>query len=912
VSDVLTETILLTKPSQEVCVERRPAWRRRLKILILFLVVLWVSGLAISFAIQHTVLKRRITARLESAFGRPVEVGTYALDLWGRPTLEARNIVVGEDPRFGHEYFLRAESLTINLRWLGLLRGRVEFGAISLSHPSLNLVRNPDGDWNLAEWLPHSYSIPGGAQTKDSPLTPAALRFTRIEVNSGRVNFKRGDEKLPFAFTEVTGYVQPEGAGQWRLDLEAVPYRAAAVLQQAGTLHLSGHVGGTSSRLRPAALDVNWSDASIPDVLRLARASDFGVRGNLAVALKVNTEAQDWNFDGRVEIRQLHRWDLPSRVDNPSLNLIAKGTLDPELASIEVFDSALETPRSHARASGSISWNEPSRSSDASRGSLRIVSAGLDMNDALAWARAFHAGIADDLVLRGLAKVDFSLDGWPPRIEKGTLSIDGADLTGKTLPVPVSLALPSLRYDSNGVSVLPSTISFGAAGGALHIETFNTPLSRGKHDSGVTPAVRVFGNLSDAADLISTARLLGWDISRGWDLSGPVRGDLKWQGAPYPWRVAPSGSLDFGLPSAAANGEPGAKPAGDLFRAPFLNLPVEQIRAHVDVRGNARHIAISSAEAFGAHWNGTLDRHEPDRVPANLSRLDDSNDLPPDRPNLWQFSLSADHLSATDIDRWLNPRWRESFLDRILPFLGSRPLASARPELLAAKGSLGVDQFTLAPFSVHRLQADVALEGRRLLLTRFRAQLAKGEIAGSLRADLTSNASYRINVDYSGIDLYALTAGMPSLADRFAGSATGNISVNARGTSRADLISSLQCRGESLITAAELMNIDLAGSFAASSFRAGHSSFRGASADFTCAAGKIQFQRLRFSGPAGGWTGVGQIDFSHGLDLKFSALSDVADSRAARPLDSRAAAYRITGDLAEPEIARLKAAPARP
>jgi hypothetical protein len=911
VSEVLTQTIVHTKPSEAVSVERHPSWRRWLKILILFLVVLWISGLAISSAIQHTALKRRITARLESAFGRPVEVGNYALDIWGRPTLEARNIVVGEDPRFGHEYFLRAESLTMNFRWLSLLRGRVEFGAIALQHPSLNLIRNPDGDWNLAEWLPHSSPIPGAARTKDSHLTPATLRFSRIEVDSGRVNFKRGDEKLPFAFTEVTGYVQPEGGGQWRLDLEAVPYRAATVLQQAGMLHLSGHVGGTSSRLRPAALDVSWSDASIPDVLRLARASDFGVRGNLAVVLKVNTEAQDWNFDARVEIRQLHRWDLPSRVDNPSLNLIAKGTLDPELARIDVFDSALETPRSHARASGSISWNEPSRSSEASQGSLQIVSAALDMNDALSWARAFHPGIVDDLAFRGFAKVDLSLGGWPLRIQKGTLSIEGADLTGKTLPVPVRFEVPSLRYDSNSVTVLPSTISFGAAGGALHTETFNTPPSGGKYDSGVVPAVRVFGNLSDAADLISTARHLGWDISRGWDVSGPVRGDLKWQGAPYPWRTSPIGTLDFGM-LGAANTEQGAKTSGDSLRAPFLNLPIEQIRAHVEVKGNSRHIAIASAEAFGAHWNGTLDRHEPDRIAANLSRSDNSNDLPPDRPNLWQFSLSADRLSAADIDRWLNPRWRESFLDRVLPFLGSRPLAAARPELLAANGSLSVDQFTLAPFSVHRLQSDVALEGRRLLLTRFRALLAKGEIAGSLRADLSSNASYRINLDYSGVDLNALTAGMSSLSDRFAGFATGNISIEARGTSRADLISSLQCRGESLISAAELMNIDLAGSFAASSFRTGHSSFRGASADFTCAEGKIQFQRLRFSGPAAGWTGVGQIDFSRGLDLKFSPLSDVADSRAARPLDSRAPAYRITGDLAEPEIARLKAAPARP
>src|SRR5262249_34682353 len=156
----------------------------------------------------------------------------------------------GDDPRFGREYFLRAESITLSLRWRGLLRGRFEFGGISLSRPSLNLVRNPDGDWNLAEWLPRFSSGP------DKPLGPAPraavsplLRFGRINVDSGRINFKRGDEKLPFALTGVTGYVEPEAEGRWRLDLAAAPIRAAVILQQAGTLHLSGHVGGTSSRL---------------------------------------------------------------------------------------------------------------------------------------------------------------------------------------------------------------------------------------------------------------------------------------------------------------------------------------------------------------------------------------------------------------------------------------------------------------------------------------------------------------------------------------------------------------------------------------------------------------------------------------------------------------------------------------
>jgi hypothetical protein len=763
-------------------------------------------------------------------------------------------------------------------------------------------VRNPDADWNVAEWLPQ-FSASTAATAPKSGAASNAFRFSRINVDSGRINFKRAQEKLPFALVAVSGYLQPESNGQWQLDLEAAPARAAVILQQAGTLHLSGRIGGTSSRLRPAALDFAWTNASISDVLRLVRATDYGIRGNLAVAMKASAEAQDWNLEGRAEIRQVHRWNLPLRADNPSLNFIAKGILNPELARFHVVDSTLETPRSKAQAAGAISWNEPTADSDSPEPALRIVSSAIDLSDLLAWARAFHPGISDDVTVRGFAKLDASVAGWPLRPNEGTLSIRETDLTAKTLNVPVHLAPASLSYDSRGLSVSPATISFGAAGGAVRVETFgpmslqqdaDPPARKTFSSEQAASAFRISGALADVGNLISTARLLGWDVSRGWDLTGPVRGDLKWQGAPYPWKSPPTGALDFGAPlTNIATIDPNTKSSGDSLRAPFLNLPVEQIRAHVDLKGNATHIALTSSEAFGAHWNGSLDRHEP-------SPEQQKNE----QKNSWQFALTADRLSAADLDRWLNPRWRESFLDRVLPFLNSRPPAAAQPDNVLAAGKINVDQFTLAPFVLHRIQTDASIDGRRLSFSNVRAQLAKGDVTGSLRADLQPSPTYRVNLDYSGIDLYVLTSAAPSLADRFAGIASGKISITTNGASRADLISSFQCRGTSRIAGAELMNIDLTASLTGGAFRPGHSTFRDASADFTCTAGKIIFERLRLSSAAEGFTAQGTADFSRNLDFKFALLSDSTAPHAARVFVSPS--FRLTGDLSEPEITRVK------
>ena len=168
-----------------------------------------------------------------------------------------------------------------------------------------------------------------------------------------------------------------------------------------------------------------------------------------------------------------------------------------------------------------------------------------------------------------------------------------------------------------------------------------------------------------------------------------------------------------------------------------------------------------------------------------------------------------------------------------------------------------------------------------------------------------------MNLDYSAVDLYLLTSTTSSLADRFTGIASGKISLSATGASRSDLISSLQCRGTSRIAGAELMNIDLTASFAGGAYRPGHTTFRDASADFTCDSGKIEFQRLRLSGPTEGFTGQGTVDFSRNIDFKFATLSDSAAPRAVRASDSLSSALRLTGDLSEPAVSRVKQASTR-
>ncbi|HUJ30180.1 MAG TPA: AsmA-like C-terminal region-containing protein [Candidatus Acidoferrum sp.] len=854
-------------PAEPPIAAPRAGWRRWPKAILVLLAVLWLADAGISLLIQHTALKRRLTSRLEAAFGRPVDVGSYRFSLWSGPMLEANSVVVAEDSRFGEEYFLRAESLAVHIRWQSLLSGHVELGTLSLTRPSLNLVRGANGDWNLAEWLPR----PAGSGTLSSGSTAraaaSAIRFRRIDVSGGRINFKLEAEKLPFAFVDVNGTVENENVDRWRLDLFAIPSRAAVIVQQPGLLHLAGHFGGTSSRLRPASLEFDWDSASITDVLRLLRGRDYGLRGDFDLSIAARTEADSWSMEGKAALAKLHRWDLALRPDNPSVNILAKGQLDPQGSRLELTSARIEAPRSNLAILGALDWTPPGPNLRGTQ--LHVVSSGLSLGDVLAWARAFDANVSDKLAVAGSARVDLNLGGWPPHLETASLDLPRAELSGNRLPTPLRAGPLSLRYDAKGISLSPTPLVFGSSANSFRID------AAAKRDVSEF-SMHIQGAASQVQDITSVAAELGWNLGRGWEIAGPVRCDLHWQAALRPWRSVVAGNIDWG--SAAA---------GVSLHAPFLNLPVEQIRGRADLKPGATHVALTSAQAFGTRWSGTLDH---------------------DLGDGWRFALATDELSTTDLDRWLNPRWRESFLDRILPFFSSRSVLNASPPLVRARGKLAIDGFTFAPFTIRGLRTDLSLDGRRLEFSNLAAQFEGGDLAGSVEANLESPPVYTTSLEFSGVNLQTFSAAFPSLAGTFAGSASAKIVFHASGASRSDLLQSLECRGNGSVSQASVDAIDLTDSLESQTARPGTASFHNVSAEFMCARGSIEFQKLSLVGSGAAWEGAGTVDYSRNLDLRLRPVpTGSVGPRVERAPAPPADEYRISGPLNSPRIVRVAA-----
>jgi len=329
-------------------------WWKRALALVASLVALQV---AVSLLARTHRVHGYLVAHLERAFGRPVEVESFDVRILPILRLDANGVTVGEDQAFGYEYFLRAEHLSAGLRWIGLLRGHFEFGTMSLSKPSLVLVRNAEGRWNLERWLPPAKLSPGQMARGYGPPSPVAPvnRLQRIEIEDGRINFKVEDDKQPFAFTNVSGSVEQVSAGRWRLQLEAQPWRSGVSLQSAGMLRVRGDLAGTSTRLQPAEINLQWSQASLADVFRLFRGQDYGVRGLFALDATAKSgnakddQPGDWTFSVQGRATQIHRWDLTERQDNPRVNLSLKGRWNIGFGNLVAEQIVVEGPSSNLR-----------------------------------------------------------------------------------------------------------------------------------------------------------------------------------------------------------------------------------------------------------------------------------------------------------------------------------------------------------------------------------------------------------------------------------------------------------------------------------------------------------------------------------------------------------------------------------
>jgi AsmA protein len=224
--------------------------------------------------------QRKVATSIGNSLGRPVHLNRVSMTLLPLPGFSIEDLVVGEDPAFGAEPIIRANSVRATLRISSLWRRHVEFSSISFTDPSVNLVHAANGKWNIEGILLQASRIETAPTAQRS--AGSAPRFPYIEATGARLNIKEGQEKLPFSLTDADFALWLPDPHQWHLRLRAHPDRTDANVSDTGTIEFESTLGAASSLSQvPFNLEGQWRDAQMGEASRILFGHDAGWRGQM-------------------------------------------------------------------------------------------------------------------------------------------------------------------------------------------------------------------------------------------------------------------------------------------------------------------------------------------------------------------------------------------------------------------------------------------------------------------------------------------------------------------------------------------------------------------------------------------------------------------------------------------------------
>jgi AsmA family len=307
---------LSDQPRPVLRFERRRRSRRGGRVAAVLLVLGLIALIAPSF-VNLNRFRDRLANTLSATLGREVTVQNVGLRLLPRPGFTLSGLSIADDPSFGSEPMIRSNAVTASLRISSIWRGRLEIASLSLSEPSLNLVRDRNGRWNIEALLERATHIPsaptGKTRAENRP------RFPYIEAEDGRINLKFEQEKKVYALAGTDFALWLANEDEWNMRLAGQPIRSDANLSNTGTLKAEGSFKrATDLGETPMKIDVRLEDAQLGQLTHLLYGYDRGWRGAVRFGATLNGTPADFTLTTDARVADFRRYDIAS-TDNLSL-----------------------------------------------------------------------------------------------------------------------------------------------------------------------------------------------------------------------------------------------------------------------------------------------------------------------------------------------------------------------------------------------------------------------------------------------------------------------------------------------------------------------------------------------------------------------------------------------------------------
>jgi uncharacterized protein involved in outer membrane biogenesis len=648
-------------------------------------------------------LRNRISTSIGSAIDRRVSIDNVRFHILPRPGFDLEGLVIYDDPAFSAEPMIRAQDVFAAIRFRSLLYGHLEIATLSATEPSINLVRNSEGRWNLASLIDRNAHIPAApTQKAASERRPA---FPYLEASSARVNFKVGQEKKPYALVDADVALWQDSENSWGARIRAQPMRADSNLTDTGQLQINATWQRASNlRHTPMHLVAAWQKGQLGQITKLITGSDRGWRGSVAFSATFNGTPEALAIQSQLAVDGFRRYDI---VDNRYIRLATHCAGEYNAGTTALTGLVCESPvgEGSLRLTGNVAITRPPTYD------LKLLAENLPVSSVADLAHQAKQQLPVDLAAEGLLNAEFHATriGSEPTRWSGSGAATEVKLRSNNGKDSIAFNNIPLTLVGDTSCCKPGRSPFSA-----RIKTNSTLVDPEPSESHLR-----IGPTSLVVNAAVPVTVGGWMSINGYRFS--LRGDADLKnlfrienafGVPASHPAAEGiASLDLNISGqwrglASPNSFGTAQLKNVHAEILGLNAPIEIASATVVLAPDMAALQKLVAHIGDTHWNGSV------RAPRHCA------------PNcLYQFDLAGDRLSTADLVEWLAPHPAKRPWYRILSSSqqGSSPLLALR-----ARGTLHISQFAVKKATATQLSTDLTADHGNITLAHLRSQLLQG------------------------------------------------------------------------------------------------------------------------------------------------------------------------------------------
>lgn len=281
--------------------------KRAVQAIVILAAVLVLLELGLSFFVNANRFRPRLQTALSSGLGRQVTLGDLSFSQFSG-SVTARDLSIGDDPRFGAGPFLTAKSIVLGVQiWPLITARRVSVGNLTITEPAISLIEDSSGEWNVSTM--GSKADPPPSAPSDANVTGLDLSVKRIDITDGRLSLTRRDGgRKPVLLSGVNATLTDLRRGA------RFSFSLTAKLAPNGNIQIQGAAGplGSANSLNSAQISLKMSGI---DLAESQIAEGSGVAGMLSIdgSGKMAGTAVDWKGTLRIERAVFARRGTPAK-----------------------------------------------------------------------------------------------------------------------------------------------------------------------------------------------------------------------------------------------------------------------------------------------------------------------------------------------------------------------------------------------------------------------------------------------------------------------------------------------------------------------------------------------------------------------------------------------------------------------